>query len=312
MTRTRTAGIVAASTFAAAAFVQLRTAAAERNHALRGHFIDVDGTTVHYLQRGEGRPLVMLHGLGAMVDDLVLSGLVSRAAKDYRVLAFDRPGHGRSSRPRDRLWTPMAQAELLHETLRRLDVYHPVLLGHSFGATVALAYALRYPVEHLVLVSGYYYPSARLDAPFLVPPAIPLIGDVLRYTVSPLAGRALWPVWLRLLFGPQPVPRRFRAFPTWLALRPSQLRAVGEDAALLLPSVTAMAPRYATLRVPTTIVAGEADRYVSAEQSRRLHGEARGSELLLVPGAGHMAHYAAGETIMRALQAGRAPAFPPG
>ena len=311
MIRPRTAGLVAASTLAAAAFVQLRTAAAERSHALRGRFIDIDGTTVHYLERGEGRPLVMLHGLGAMVDDLALSGLLSRAARHYRVLAFDRPGHGRSSRPRDRLWTPMAQAELLHQALRRLDVYHPVLLGHSFGATVAVAYALRYPVERLVLVSGYYYPSARLDAPLLVPPAIPVIGDVLRYTVSPLVGRALWPAWLRLLFGPRPVPRRFRAFPTWLALRPSQLRAVGEDAALLLPSVSALSREYATLRVPTTIVAGEADRYVSPGQSRRLHSEVSGSRLVLIPGAGHMAHYAAGETILRALEPGASSAFLP-
>jgi pimeloyl-ACP methyl ester carboxylesterase len=301
MIQGRSARIGLLSALAAAAFVQLRTAAAERGHRRDGRFVHVDRTAVHYLERGEGRPLVMLHGLGAMIDDLVLSGLVSRAAAQHRVLAIDRPGYGRSSRPRDRLWTPMAQAELLHEVLRRLGIHEPLLLGHSFGATVALAYALRYPVERLVLVSGYYYPSARLDAPLLIPPAIPVVGDLLRYTISPLAGRALWPAWARLLFAPRPVARRFRSFPTWLALRPSQLRAVGEDAALLLPSVKAMANDYRKLAVPTTVIAGAQDRYVSPKQAERLHAEVAASELVLGPGAGHMAHYAAAERLVQAL-----------
>lgn len=301
--RARSAGVAAAATaVAAATFVHFRTSVARRADRLRGRFVEVDGTTLHYLQRGEGPPLVMLHGLGTMVDDLLLSGLVPLAAQHHRVLAFDRPGHGRSTRPRDRLWTPRAQADLLHEALRRLEVHNPVLLGHSYGATVALAYALRYPVKRLVLVSGYYYPSARLDASLLVPPAIPLLGDLMRYTVSPLIGRALWPLWLRLMFGPRAVPRRFRAFPTWLALQPSQLRAVGEDAALLLPAVHAMAPGYPELRVPVSIVAGAEDRYVSPRQAARLHDDIPGSELLLVPGAGHMAHYAAPERIIGAVE----------
>jgi len=312
MNHGRSARIGLISALAAAAFVQVRTAAAERAHQVDGRFVHVGRTKVHYLERGEGRPLVMLHGLGAMIDDLVLSGLVSRAAAQYRVLAVDRPGYGASSRPRDRLWTLMAQADLLHEVLQRLGVRQPMLLGHSFGATVALAYALRYPVERLVLVSGYYYPSVRLDAPLLVPPAIPVVGDLLRYTVSPLAGRVLWPAWVRLLFAPRPVPRRFRSFPTWLALRPLQLRAVGEDAALLLPSVKAMAREYRKLAVPTTVVAGAQDRYVSPKQARRLHAEVAASELVLVPGAGHMAHYAAADSLVRALGAAtsslRAPA----
>lgn len=302
MNRSRAAGIALASALSAAAFVQWRTRAAVRNHPLPGRMVELAGTAVHYLERGEGRPLVMLHGLGAMLDDLVLSGLVARAATQYRVLAIDRPGHGHSSRPRDRLWTAMAQAELLHLVLQRLGAEPPILFGHSFGATVALAYALRYPVERLVLASGYYYPSARLDAPMLVPPAIPILGDLLRYTVSPLAARALWPLGARLLFSPRPVSTRFRGFPAWLALRPSQLRALGEDAALLLPSVAAMRREYAKLRVPTTIIAGAKDRYVSPKQARDLHDELAGSELVLVPGAGHMVHYAAVEPIMAALQ----------
>jgi pimeloyl-ACP methyl ester carboxylesterase len=303
MKRTHTLAGAAAALAASTAFVHYKSAAAERAHRVRGKFIDVDGVRLHYLERGSGRPLVLVHGVGSMIDDFVLAGLVARAAERYRVIAIDRPGYGRSTRPRDRRWTPAAQAALLQRALRRLNVYSPVLFGHSFGATVALAYALQYPVARLVLASGYYYPSVRLDAPLLVPPAIPLIGTLMRHTVSPLLGRLLWPAWRRVIFSPAPVPRRFRAFPAWLALRPSQLRATGEDAAWLVPAVAEMAPQYRRLRVPTAILAGADDRYVSARgNSARLHGEIAGSDLLLVPGAGHMVHHVATSAVMQAIE----------
>jgi pimeloyl-ACP methyl ester carboxylesterase len=292
---------IGAALAAAALFVHARTSVAQTRHRVRGSFVDVDGVRLHYLERGEGRTLVLVHGIGSMIDDFLLSGLAARAAEHFRVIVIDRPGYGRSSRPR-RLWTPHAQAELIHGALRKLDVYCPVMLGHSFGATVALAYALRHPVERLVLASGYYYPTVRLDAPLLVPPAIPGLGELMRHTVSPIAGRLLWPAWLRLVFAPAPVPRRFKPFPAWMALRPLALRAVGEDAAVLLPAVQAMQREYRKLHVPTTLVAGADDRYVSARaHSMRLHRELPGSELVLVPGAGHMVHHVAAAQVMRAV-----------
>lgn len=305
----------AAALAACALFVQARTSIAQTRHRVRGSFVEVDGVRLHYLARGEGPTLVLVHGIGSMIDDFVLSGLLTRAAEHYRVIAIDRPGYGRSSRPRRSskfgIWTPAAQAELLHHALRKLDVYCPVMFGHSFGATVALAYALRYPVERLVLACGYYYPTVRLDAPLLLPPAIPLVGDLMRYTVSPLIGRLLWPAWLRLIFSPAPVPRRFRPFPAWMALRPSQLRAVGEDAALLLPAVRAMTAEYRNLRVPTAIVAGKDDRYVSSRaHSIRLHSEVPGSELVLVPRAGHMVHQVAAGAVLEAIQATKMASVP--
>lgn len=294
---------IVAATLGAAAFVEARTQAAERAHRVRGRFVDVDGARIHYLERGEGPTLVLLHGLGSMVDDFVLSGLFARASERYRVIAIDRPGYGRSSRPRDRLWTLARQAELIHGALRRLDVYCPVMFGHSLGATVALAYALAFPVERLVLASGLYYPSARLDAPLLLPPAIPVLGDLLRYTVSPILGRLLWPAWLRLLFAPSPVPRRFKPFPAWMALRPSQLRAIGEDAAVVLPEVKAMGGQYGRLRVPTVLIAGAQDRYVSwRAHTFRLHRELPDSRVVLVPGAGHMVHHTAAARVMQAIE----------
>ena len=181
-----------------------------------------------------------------MVEDFVLSGLVREASKRYRVIAIDRPGYGHSERPRRFRFGAAAQAGLVRKALQALDVHRPIVLGHSWGTLVAVALALDYPEvpRSLVLASGLYFPSARLDAPLMGAPGLPLIGDLLSRTLSPLAGRALWPGFLRLIFGPAPVPPAFAAaFPAWLALRPGQLRAVGEDA--LASSAPRCAPRVA-------------------------------------------------------------------
>ena len=81
-------------------------------------------------------------------------------------------------------------------------------------------------VKALVLASGYYYPTARVDVAAASGPAIPILGDILRYTLAPLLGRIMWPALMRKIFGPAEVPQKFtKGFPAGLALRPSQLRA---------------------------------------------------------------------------------------
>jgi pimeloyl-ACP methyl ester carboxylesterase len=290
----------AAAAVGATLFIQARQRRAPRSYPMRSGF----AAGLHFLQRGAGAPVVLLHGLGSMIQDFELSGLVEQASRRYHVLALDRPGYGHSARPHGTLWTPRAQARLLRSALDELGIVRPVIVGHSWGSQVALAYGLEYP-EHtrgLVLASGYYYPTLRADAPFLVPPAIPLLGAVLRQTLSPLLGRLLWPVWLKLIFSPRPVPAYFSQFPTWMALRPEPLRAVGEESAMLVPVTIGMQRKYSKLKVPVTIVAGTHDRFVGAHgHSERLHTALPGSTYIPVLGAGHMVHHAAPEAVMQAL-----------
>src|ERR1700730_17825872 len=138
---------------------------AELDNPAVGRFLDVNGVRLHYVERGSGEPLVLLHGNGSMIEDFDSSGLIDLAAKDFRVIVFDRPGFGHSDRPRNVVWTPDAQAELIKLALARLGVSSATVLGHSWGASVAVALALRHPdlVRGLVLASGYYYPTARPD-----------------------------------------------------------------------------------------------------------------------------------------------------
>ena len=131
---------------------------------------------------------------------------------------------------------------------------------------------------------------------------MPVLGDILRYTISPLLGRALWPLVLRKLFGPSPTPAKFAAFPLEMALRPSALRAGAAESALMIPNAFAAQGRYADLKMPVAIIAGEKDRIVDIErQSARLHEQLSQSTFDRISGAGHMIQQTEPGRVMAAI-----------
>jgi len=280
----------------------------ERQAPLAVRYVEVGDVRLRYAEQGSGEPpVVLLHGNGSMLEDFATSGLLEMTGGRHRVVVFDRPGYGRSERPRDRIWTPEAQAGLLAAAFARLGIERPVVVGHSWGALVALALALDQPgsVSGLVLVSGYYFPVPRPEAVLAAVPALPVLGDVLRYTVWPLFTALLEPGLTVAAFGPAPVPARFLAgFPFVWALGPEQIRASAEESGLLMPSAASLMRRYGDLRVPVAIVAGAEDRIVdTGRQSVRLHGEVPGSRLWVVPGEGHMVHHGGAGVVAGAIEA---------
>ena len=307
------AGLLLASAAAVgtAAVVVARARRAERRNPPAGRFLTVDGVHLHFIDRGpeaggEEPPVVLLHGNGATISDFAISGLIDGAARHRRVLAFDRPGFGHSSRPRDRVWWPEAQAAVIAAALRRLNVRRPVVLGHSWGAQVALAMALGNPgdVAGLVLMSGYYFPTPRVDALLFAPPALPVVGDAMRYTISPVLGALIAPGLIRRMFAPKPVTRRFAAeFPVEMSLRPWQLRAFAADSGLMVPAAARLRDRYRKLDMPVAILTGDGDRIVDHQvQAVALSREIPGSTLTILPGLGHMPHHFAAGVVLDAIE----------
>ena len=277
---------------------------AERDNPPVGRFVESDGVRLHFVERGQGEPLVLLHGNGSMIQDFESSGLIDMAAAEYRVIAFDRPGHGHSDRPRTSIWTPEKQADLIRAALVRMHVQSAIVLGHSFGCAVAIALALKYPecVRSLVLTSGYYYPSARLDVVPMAQPAVPVVGDVIRYSVSPILSRLMWPRMTRKAFWPAHVPGKYNAFPKELAFRPSQIRASAAESALMIPHALVVSGHYPNLKMPVVIVAGAQDQLVDTDdQSARLHVDVAHSAFHRVPGVGHMVHQTVTSLVMAAI-----------
>jgi pimeloyl-ACP methyl ester carboxylesterase len=294
----------AVATFATCALVNqhLANRAQEKNPPI-GDFLEIDGVRLHYIERGEGDSLLLLHGNGSMIQDFECSGLVTLAAKDHRVIVFDRPGYGYSERPRGTIWSPDAQAALIYRALVRLGVSRVTVLGHSWGASVAIALALKHPemVTGLVLASGYYYPTARADVIVQSGPAVPGIGDLMSLTLAPLISRAMWTISIENMFGPKPVPTKFSGFPKEMALRPSQIKAGAGESAMMIPDAFAFQGEYARLKMPVVIVAGEEDRLVDVEQSAQLHRQIPQSTLRRLSGAGHMVHQTETLEVMSAI-----------
>jgi pimeloyl-ACP methyl ester carboxylesterase len=283
------------------------SAKAESDNPPIGKFIEVDGVRLHYVELGEGEPIVFLHGNGSIIQDFASSGLLDIAAKSFRVFAFDRPGFGYSERPKDRAWSPAAQAKLFHQAFAQLSIDKPVVVGHSWGTLVALRLAVDFPqdVARLVLLSGYYYPSLRADTLLAGPGATPLLGNVIQHTVGPLIGRLFSQSSIEHLFSPQPVSPKFAAaYSKEMALRPSRLKAVAAETAMMPAAVATIADHYKSLSVPVAIFAGDLDDVVDTNaQSARLHKILSNSQLHIETGVGHMIHHAIPQKIASALSA---------
>jgi pimeloyl-ACP methyl ester carboxylesterase len=263
--------VTAAVAFAAAKLSE------KRNPPL-GRFLNVDGVKVHYVERGAGPEIIWLHGNVSMLQDFLASGIAEVLENSFRFIAIDRPGYGFTERPRSRRWGAVDQADLLAGVMQELGIGSAIIVGHSWGTLVATSFAQRHParVRALVLLSGYYFPKLRLDILSVKPLASPVLGDVLRYTVAPIAGLLAMPLLFRAMFGPPTIPERFkREFPVSMLVRPWQIRASAEEGAMMNEEAEALQDRYGQIAVNTHIVAGDADRIVSPQ----FHSEALAERL---------------------------------
>ncbi len=297
------AGVAALAMLAVANHVAARRA--ERRHPPQGLFVEVDGVRLHYSDRGKGSPVVLIHGNVVTGDDWNTSGVAEQLLRTHRVVIFDRPGFGYSERPRGRLWTAAQQAELLHKALRQLGVERPVIVGHSWGTIVALALAERHQAETaaLVLLAGYYFWTLRPDVLLAAAGALPVLGDVLRYTISPLLGWLQMPLLKWAIFSPARVPARFEAeYSPAMALRPSQIRATMMEGTLMIPGALALRAQYKDLTLPVVIIAGDGDRIVFSRRSEQLRDNIPSSVLQIVKGAGHMVHHLAARQVAQAVE----------
>lgn len=282
-----------------------RARAAEAKHPPPGRFVEVAGGRLHVIDEGDGPPLVLLHGAAFMAGDMLDGELGDRLMQRYRVVAVDRPGHGFSDEFPLHM-APQHQARLVREAMRRLGVRRPILLGHSLGGAVALAYALEFPdeVAGVVALSPQAFPDGQVMTV--------AFGTLAVLQAEPLTSRTLWPPvgrqligpMVRQAFAPQRVPREFwQRAPFGLLTRPMQLRANGLEMLTDLPAMQLLSRRYRGLRVPLAVIVGSEDRVLAPEeQGVRLARTVPGAALIRLPGLGHMPHHFAPDAIVGAVR----------
>ncbi len=283
----------------------------EKRYPPTGHFIEVDGCRLHYREAGSENAsrgtIVLLHGASSNLVESML-GLGSFLSRRYRVVAFDRPGHGWSERqPGLKEAEPARQAALIAGALRKLGVHNAVMVGHSWSGTIVPNFALDHQdVAGAILIlagittpwpGGYIGWFRRLIGSWA--------GRLLVRTVALPITLVLRPWMKRKTFWPQPAPPGIvkKGFIP-LAFRPRAYEANMQDFAVMYHAVLSQSSRYGEIRMPAVVVAGDRDEIVWTD----LHSQAfvhavPGAELVLMPGIGHMPQYADGQTVLSAIEA---------
>ena len=139
-------------------------------------YVTVDGIKTHYVVAGEGRPLLLIHGLGASV--VTWRDNIGPLSRDFQVCALDLPGHGDSDKP-DFDYDPYNVARLVVQFTRSVDLDKPVVIGNSVGGALGLMLALRYPdlLSGLVLVGSAAL--GREVSTYVRLVSVPLLGEFL-------------------------------------------------------------------------------------------------------------------------------------
>lgn len=274
-----------------------------------GKFVRVNGIPLHYMDRGEGRPIVFLHG-GVLRGNDFHKAMDLGVSKGYRTLSFDRPGYGYSGRPRSVKdpFTLIDHARLLHLALKEIGVENPILVGHSWSGLLVLVYASLYPDQLAGLVTvagGMYkegYPAEKGD-PISRIITTPIIGNLIMNTLLVPLGRIM--VWgiIKVTFAPERVPADYaeEIFAFWL--RPSQFRANREDVLQFVPAAVHMENQFTQIKTPTVIVVGELDPFPTKEHSYRLHRELSNAKLIVLPESAHMIPHTQPDEVINAVDA---------
>jgi pimeloyl-ACP methyl ester carboxylesterase len=246
------------------------------------------GVRLAYLDGGEGKPLVLLHGFGGNKD--YFAPLARGLTPKYRVIIPDLAGFGESTKSADLDYSPTSQADRVHALLAGLDISSAHIAGTSMGGQIAATYAARYPQEtaSLLLINSAGIWSAKPST---------IITNALQGNNAMLIGNV--EDFLNLLdYITETPPKLPMPIARALADELIPLRPLHETISkqLLADSIEA---RIAGLKVPTQIVWGDRDRIIDVDAVRILRELIPGSKVEIMSGVGHNITYERPHELLR-------------
>lgn len=287
---------------------RLHEARAEAAFPPEGQIIEVQGTQVHGVVMGpdDGSvpDLVLIHGASGNTRDMTFD-LAPRLAADYRVIVLDRPGLGYTDRINRTGATITQQAALLQKAAAQFGAEKPIVLGHSYGGAVALAWAVTQPdhIAALVDLAGAAKPwESGLSAYYRVL-SHPVLGPLVIPFITAYVDDARVEQAVSEIFTPQAPPEGYLDhIGAGLTLRRHSLRANALQRANLLSEIEALHLRYDELAIPVEIAHGTADTTVGLSiHSRPLAEQVESANLTALDGIGHMPHHAATTEVIAAI-----------
>ncbi len=290
-----------------------REAAIEAAWPPEGRLIEVEGQKVHVLvlpatapaRGGKAADIVLIHGAGGNWRDMTGSIAPALRAR-FRVFVVDRPGHGWTAPLPGPDHGPFVQAQLLRAAVKAAGGRAPVVVGHSYGGAVALAWAELYPDETpaLVLLAPAARPWRGLPQRLLLLLGNEPAAGALAFVAALLApGPVSRFILARRIFAPEKVPPDYvekRAVA--LALRRMTQKAVTLQLADLVRAFPRLEAGLGRVRMPVEIVQGTADRMVRFEDvSPPLAHTLPDARLTAIEGAGHMVHWLHRDAVLAAI-----------
>ena len=272
-----------------------------------GTFIEVEGTPIHYVDEGQGQPIVLVHGLAAQMQHLTYA-LREPLRQNYRVIFLDRPGAGYSERKPGTSARLTAQGDMVAALIEKLGLVRPRGGGHARGGAVARATALDHPesVGGLALIAPLTHPQDNPpEALKRLAIATPAMRMIVAWTLAVpstiLGGKAA----LAMVFAPDTVPADFGTRGGGLlGIRPKAFYSASSDMVAVRDDLDDMVARYPSLAMPVGILFGTRDGILDpAVQGEPMVGKVAGLALESVEGRGHMLPISATDRTVRFIAA---------
>ncbi|MGH2834995.1 MAG: alpha/beta fold hydrolase [Solirubrobacteraceae bacterium] len=268
-----------------------------------GSFAQVGKLRIHYIEHpGTGTPVVLIHGLPGTAEDW---NAVTPLLSGHRTIAIDRPGFGYSSGDYVAF---EEQLSTIHQLLAQLHVTRPILVGHSYGGTVSLGYAERYPgtVRGLVLVdaaaAGKKPDTLQgLQAHTIQVLQVPVIRQLANATFAQLLLTASAEMGDSEAFAPEPVASAHEHRVLAINMTHGNLEALAGEYLAAGGVVEQIDRGLHSIAVPAVVIQGEQDHLVGQIYGRRLASELPNARLNLLYG-GHMQPYVHPAAIASAVQ----------
>lgn len=272
-----------------------------------GRIIEADGVRLHMREAGpQGAPrMLLIHGASSNLLEL-WGPLADEFSPLHRVIAYDRPGMGYSTRAKRDAHTLASQAKCAARALEQSGQGPALIVGHSLGAGVALRLALDHPhlVSGLVLIAPACCPYPGKPAWWARLSATPILGDLFCNLLIPWLGPPMSPTSVANNFWPAPVPVNYlEEAGVPMIFRPRAFQASALDVCATNVEFGAQQPRYAELFTATVIITAEKDRIVSPKRhARALAAMLPAAELVIAPDTGHMPHRLRTDLVIAAIR----------
>ena len=247
--------------------------------ATDGHFVKVGDTATHYIRKGKGEPLVLIHGIFSSA--FVWHKNIDELSRHFDVIAVDLKGYGYSDKPSDGRYSKEDIRQFMIDFMDAINVEKAIVGGHSWGGGIAMDLALACPqrVEKLVLIDSIGYPLKHNFLSWLL--KLPDMGKLLLALCD--KDTLEWILKKGVFFEPSLVTDE--EIEGWI--RPYYVKGSVQAALELRNFDFVIGEQLKDISCPVLIIWGQDDKCLPVKFAERFKQDIKGSVLNIIPNCGH-------------------------